>query len=123
MPTSRRRPRSRQPELFARSKRPVIVLDENHRLVQMTDEIDWTEARRRPRWPPSSAARMTGHAVAKPSSMSDDRTRVSGLRTFAHLAQLAPCPASVRARAIAPCPPALHPHRPGSRGACRRGRR
>lgn len=43
MPTSRRRPRSRQPELFARSKRPVIVLDENHRLVQMTDEIDWTE--------------------------------------------------------------------------------
>lgn len=43
MATSRRRPRSRQPELFARSKRPVIVLDENHRLVQMTDEIDWTE--------------------------------------------------------------------------------
>jgi len=43
MATSRRRPRSRQPELFARSKRPVIVIEENHRLVQMTDEIDWTE--------------------------------------------------------------------------------
>jgi len=43
MATSRRRPRSRQPELFARSKRPVIVIEENHRLVKMTDEIDWTE--------------------------------------------------------------------------------
>src|SRR5215470_15004576 len=38
-----RRQRSRQPELFARSKRPVIALDENHRLVRTTDEIDWTE--------------------------------------------------------------------------------
>src|SRR5215470_5270386 len=37
-----RRQRSRQGELFARSTRPVIALDENHRLVLMTHEIDWT---------------------------------------------------------------------------------
>jgi hypothetical protein len=37
-----RRPRSRQGELFRRSTRPTIALDENHRLVVMTDEIDWT---------------------------------------------------------------------------------
>jgi len=39
-----KRPRggSRQPELFARSKCPTIPIDENHRLVVMTDEIDWT---------------------------------------------------------------------------------
>jgi IS5 family transposase len=41
MGTPRRR-RSRQGELFARSTRPVIALDENHRLVLMTHEIDWT---------------------------------------------------------------------------------
>ena len=34
---------SRQPELFARSKCPSIPIAENHRLVVMTDEIDWTE--------------------------------------------------------------------------------
>src|SRR6266508_2927665 len=38
-----RRQRSRQPELFPRSKRSVIPIAKNHRLVQMTDEIDWTE--------------------------------------------------------------------------------
>ncbi len=38
-----RRQRSRQGELFARSTRSVIALDENHRLVLMTHEIDWTE--------------------------------------------------------------------------------
>jgi len=38
-----RRQRSRQPELFARSKRPIIAIDENHRLVRMTEEVDWTE--------------------------------------------------------------------------------
>src|SRR5438552_18918936 len=38
-----RRQRSRQGELFARSTRPMIALDENHRLVLMTQEIDWTE--------------------------------------------------------------------------------
>jgi len=38
-----RRQRSRQGELFARSARPMIALDENHRLVLMTREIDWTE--------------------------------------------------------------------------------
>ncbi len=43
MATSRRRPRSRQPELFPRSKRPVIEIAPNHRLVQITEEIDWTE--------------------------------------------------------------------------------
>lgn len=35
--------RSRQPELFARSKTPTIPIADNHRLVVMTDEIDWTE--------------------------------------------------------------------------------
>lgn len=38
-----RRQRSRQGELFARSTRATIALDENHRLVLMTHEIDWTE--------------------------------------------------------------------------------
>lgn len=38
-----RRQRSRQGELFARSRRATIALDENHRLVLMTHEIDWTE--------------------------------------------------------------------------------
>jgi len=38
-----RRQRSQQGELFPRSRRPMITIEENHRLVQMTDEIDWTE--------------------------------------------------------------------------------
>jgi hypothetical protein len=38
-----RRPRSRQRELFARSTKSTIAIDENHRLVTMTHEIDWTE--------------------------------------------------------------------------------
>src|SRR4051812_14112100 len=42
MPTSRR-PRSRQPELFPRPKRSTIEIAPNHRLVQITEEIDWTE--------------------------------------------------------------------------------
>jgi hypothetical protein len=40
---ARRRQRSRQGELFPRCRQPVITIAENHRLVQMTDEIDWTE--------------------------------------------------------------------------------
>lgn len=32
-----------QGELFARSKRPVIAIEENHRLVRMTEELDWGE--------------------------------------------------------------------------------
>ena len=43
MPPTSRRPRNRQPELFPRSKRPVIEIAPNHRLVQITDEIDWSE--------------------------------------------------------------------------------
>jgi hypothetical protein len=39
---TQRRQRSRQAELFRRSVRPIIALDENHRLVVMTEEIDWT---------------------------------------------------------------------------------
>src|SRR5258706_4712838 len=39
----RRRGGSRQAELFRRSVRPVIALDENHRLVRLTEELDWTE--------------------------------------------------------------------------------
>lgn len=38
-----KRGRSRQPELFARSMTPTIPIPENHRLVVMTDEIDWAE--------------------------------------------------------------------------------
>jgi hypothetical protein len=38
-----RRNANRQGDLFPRSKRPVIVIEESHRLVHMTDEIDWTE--------------------------------------------------------------------------------
>lgn len=34
---------SRQPDLFGRSKRPSIPIADNHRLVVMTEEIDWTE--------------------------------------------------------------------------------
>src|SRR5258706_7799594 len=39
----RRRGGSRQAELFRRSVRPVIALNENHRLVRLTEELDWTE--------------------------------------------------------------------------------
>jgi len=42
-PPTSRRPRGRQPELFPRSKRPIIEIAPNHRLVQITEEIDWTE--------------------------------------------------------------------------------
>ena len=38
-----RRQRSRQAELFVRSKYPVIPIDPTHRLVLLTEEIDWTE--------------------------------------------------------------------------------
>jgi len=34
---------NRQPELFARSKRPAISLPENHPMVVLTDTVDWTE--------------------------------------------------------------------------------
>ena len=34
---------SRQPELFARSKRPTIPIEPNHRLVELADSLDWTE--------------------------------------------------------------------------------
>jgi len=34
---------SRQPELFGRSKSPTISIEENHRLVQLADKLDWTE--------------------------------------------------------------------------------
>jgi IS5 family transposase len=40
---ARRRRGSRQAELFARSKCPVIPIDPVHRLVLLTEEIDWTE--------------------------------------------------------------------------------
>jgi transposase, IS5 family len=41
--TTRRRGGNRQPELFARSTKPVIALEMNHRLVRLTHELDWTE--------------------------------------------------------------------------------
>src|SRR4051812_18875209 len=34
---------SRQPEMFTRSKRPTIPIEETHRLVQLADSLDWTE--------------------------------------------------------------------------------
>src|SRR5687768_11390779 len=34
---------SRQAELFPRSRRPTIAIEENHRLVLMTEAIDWTD--------------------------------------------------------------------------------
>ena len=34
---------SRQPELFGRSKRPTIPIEEDHRLVKLADSLDWTE--------------------------------------------------------------------------------
>ena len=34
---------NRQPELFPRSKRPTIPIEENHRLVELADSLDWTE--------------------------------------------------------------------------------
>jgi len=43
MPPTSRQPRSRQAELFPRSKRASIEVAANHRLAQITEEIDWTE--------------------------------------------------------------------------------
>jgi hypothetical protein len=43
MPPTSRRSRNRQPELFPRSKRASIEIAPDHRLVQITEEIDWTE--------------------------------------------------------------------------------
>lgn len=40
---SRRRTGSSQPELFVRSKRPTIAIEENHRLVRLTEQLDWTK--------------------------------------------------------------------------------
>ena len=41
--STRRKRGNRQPELFARSTRPVIAIEKNHRLVRLTHELDWTE--------------------------------------------------------------------------------
>jgi hypothetical protein len=41
--STRRKGGNRQPELFARSTKPVIALEMNHRLVRLTHELDWTE--------------------------------------------------------------------------------
>ena len=38
---------TRQADLFPRSKRPTIAIETNHRLVILTDEIDWTELEER----------------------------------------------------------------------------
>ena len=42
MPPASRRPRSRQADLFPRSKRSVIEIAPTHRLVMITEETDWT---------------------------------------------------------------------------------
>lgn len=41
--STRKRRGSRQPDLFPRSKRPTISIEENHRLVELADSLDWTE--------------------------------------------------------------------------------
>ena len=62
---------SRQPELFGRSMSPVIPIEENHRLVQLADKLDWTElelrAKEHPgqqveerRWAAATAPRAPG---------------------------------------------------------------
>ena len=38
---------NRQRDLSPRSKRPTIPIAENHRLVQLTDTLDWTEMEER----------------------------------------------------------------------------
>jgi len=38
---------NRQREMFARSKGPTITIDPHHRLVQLTDTLDWTELEQR----------------------------------------------------------------------------
>jgi hypothetical protein len=40
--SEKRRGGSRQSELFARSKKPIITVADNHRLAVMAEEIDWT---------------------------------------------------------------------------------
>jgi len=40
--SKRQRRSNRQGELFRRSIKPVIEIEENHRLVRLTDELDWT---------------------------------------------------------------------------------
>ena len=42
MPSTSRRPRGRQAELFPRSKRSVIEIAPTYRLVMITEETDWT---------------------------------------------------------------------------------
>lgn len=37
------KPADRQPELFPRSRHPTIPIEPNHRLVLLTDRIDWTD--------------------------------------------------------------------------------
>lgn len=41
--TKKRSGGSRQPELFPRSRQPVIPIEANHRLVRLADTLDWTE--------------------------------------------------------------------------------
>ena len=45
--SERRSCASSQQELFARTMSPTIPVNENHHLVRLADEIDWTELRDR----------------------------------------------------------------------------
>jgi len=45
---------NRQREFFARSKQPTISIDPNHRLVGLTDTLDWTEMEERAEGMPSA---------------------------------------------------------------------
>src|SRR6202453_5071299 len=45
--SEQKRSGARQVDLFPRSRRPMIAIEPNHRLVILTDEIDWTELEER----------------------------------------------------------------------------
>ena len=61
---------SRQPELFPRSKRPTVPVEENHRLVQLADRLDWTEMDRRQR-------RLGASLVVEPAAVERAARRVA----------------------------------------------
>jgi len=72
MPPASRRPRSRQADLFPRSKRAVIEIAPTHRLVMITEEADWTEL--------EELGHGSGHVPASNRSSSLRRPTVDGRR-------------------------------------------
>jgi hypothetical protein len=64
--STRRKPGDRQPELVARSTKPVIAIEMNHRLVRLTRELDWTEV----------------EEIVERSERASSRMRQDGRRTY-----------------------------------------